>query len=132
MRRGERDDHGDRSAATAAAAAGGAARVRGLGECVEAPGPAGSVLCRKASASLSGRTGCQRKAFRVQVRGRQIAKVIFTVDGAKLATLRAPNRGNRFSVMLVRATSRSAVIASMRGSLSRGRAVHEHGRWAWS
>ena len=74
-----------------------------LGECIEAPGPApaGSVLCRRGNALLSGRTGCQRKAFRVQVRGEQIAKVVFTVDGAKLATLRAPNSGNRFSVMLV-------------------------------
>ena len=71
--------------------------------CIEAPAPApaGSVLCQHGSAALTGRTGCQRKAFRVQVRGKQIAKVVFTVDGAKLATLRAPNRGNRFSVMLV-------------------------------
>jgi hypothetical protein len=74
-----------------------------LGVCIKSPGPvpAGGVLCEQGSALLSGRTGCQRKAFRVQVRGRQIAKVVFTVDGRRLATLRAPNRGKRFSVLLV-------------------------------
>jgi hypothetical protein len=74
-----------------------------LGVCIPSPGPApaGSVLCEQGSAVLSGRTGCQRKAFRVQVRGSRIAKVVFTVDGTRLATLRAPNRGNRFSVLLV-------------------------------
>ena len=74
-----------------------------LGACIPSPGPvpAGGELCKPGSALLSGKTGCQRKAFRVQVRGRQIAKVVFTVDGARLATLRRPNRGKRFSVLLV-------------------------------
>ena len=94
LRRGHRDADGDRPPPPGQGV---------LGACIPSPGPvpAGGELCKPGSALLSGKTGCQRKAFRVQVRGRQIAKVVFTVDGARLATLRRPNRGKRFSVLLV-------------------------------
>ena len=38
----------------------------------------------RGTARIAGATGCQRKAFKVRVRGTQIRKVVFTIDGRRV------------------------------------------------
>ena len=66
--------------------------------CTPAPGPApvGGTLCERGSATITGKTGCAGAAFDVTVRGSQIRRVTFTVDGLAVRTLTTPNRGVRF------------------------------------
>src|SRR5205085_8164496 len=45
------------------------------------PAPAGGELCARGTAAIRGRTGCQGTPFRVTVSGREIERVVFTLDG---------------------------------------------------
>lgn len=58
------------------------------------PAPAGGELCARGTAAIRGTTGCAGTPFRVVVRGRQIERVIFTVDGRIVRTLTSPNVGS--------------------------------------
>jgi len=60
------------------------------------PAPAGGELCARGAAAIRGRTGCQGTAFTVAVTGRQIERVIFTLDGKIVRTLSRPNSGSRW------------------------------------
>ena len=50
----------------------------------------------RGTATISGRTGCVGVRFNVVVSGRQIQRVIFSLDGKVVRTLTRPNSGNRF------------------------------------
>ena len=60
------------------------------------PAPAGGVLCARGTAAIRGRTGCQGSPFRVDVTGRQISRVTFSLDGRVVRTLTRPNSGSRY------------------------------------
>lgn len=66
--------------------------------CTTPPGPAsaGGELCARGTAAIRGRTGCQGSSFNVVVSGRQIDKVVFTMDGRVVRTLTSPNSGTRY------------------------------------
>ena len=66
--------------------------------CTPAPGPApvGGTLCERGSATITGRTGCAGAPFDVTVRGGEMRRVTFTIDGLAVRTLTRPNRGVRF------------------------------------
>ncbi len=70
--------------------------------CTPAPGPPlpGGQLCGapRGTASIRGGTGCQDAPFRVVVRGRQISRVVFYLDGRNVRTLTRPNRGSLYVV----------------------------------
>lgn len=57
-----------------------------------------------ARASLEGRSGCVKRAFRAQVKGTSIASVAFFLDGKHVATDRRPDRRGAFS-RLIRPTN---------------------------
>ena len=48
------------------------------------------------TARIAGRSGCVARAFYVTVRGTQIDRVVFRIDGKKRATLRAPDKRGRY------------------------------------
>jgi uncharacterized repeat protein (TIGR01451 family) len=52
------------------------------------------------SARLAGRSGCVAKAFYLTVRGRQIERVTFRVDGKKRATLTSPDSKGRYRLKI--------------------------------
>lgn len=60
------------------------------------PAPAGGELCQRGTAAISGRTGCQGTPFRVSVKGREIARVVYSIDGKKVRTLNKANRGSQW------------------------------------
>jgi hypothetical protein len=60
------------------------------------PAPAGGELCARGTAAIRGATGCAGSPFRVVVSGRQIQRVVFTLDSRKIRTLSKPNSGSRF------------------------------------
>jgi hypothetical protein len=66
--------------------------------CTPPPGPAppGGELCARGTAAIRGVTGCAGPPFRVVVSGRQIARVVFTLDGKTVRTLTKANSGTRF------------------------------------
>ena len=68
--------------------------------CTRPPGPApqGGELCPRGTAAIRGRTGCQSALFSVVVSGRQIARVVFSLDGKRLRTLTTPNSGSRYAL----------------------------------
>ena len=69
--------------------------------CTPPPGPApqGGTLCPRGSATITGKTGCQGKSFTVEVHGRQIAGVVFSVDREVVRRLTAPNSsGSRYTL----------------------------------
>ena len=70
--------------------------------CTPAPGPPppGGALCPRGTARISGPSACQRTRFRVRVRGAQIARVAFSLDGRRLSTLRSPNSAGAYSVLI--------------------------------
>ncbi len=49
------------------------------------------------TAATKGKTGCQSKPFRVEVRGTKIRLVVFYLDGKRVGRLRGPNRLGGFS-----------------------------------
>jgi hypothetical protein len=53
-----------------------------------------------ANISSGGHTGCANKPFRVTVSGKGVSRVVFTLDGKSIATLKRSNRGGQFSVMV--------------------------------
>ena len=66
--------------------------------CTPPPGPAppGGELCARGTAAIRGTTGCAGTAFRVVVRGRQISRVVFLMDGKVVKTLTRPNVGSLY------------------------------------
>jgi hypothetical protein len=68
--------------------------------CTPRPGPApqGGKLCPRGTVKISGATGCHSKPFNVVVSGRQISRVIFTIGGKTVRTLRRPNSGSRYKL----------------------------------
>ena len=50
------------------------------------------------SANLAAPTGCVSKIFNARVRGKQVAKVVFKLDGKTIKTLTKPNSGANFQV----------------------------------
>jgi hypothetical protein len=66
--------------------------------CTPSPGPAptGGKLCARGTAAISGKAGCQGTAFRVSISGREIERVVFTIDGKTVRVLSRPNSGDRW------------------------------------
>lgn len=52
------------------------------------------------AARLLGPSGCAGKPFRVRVAGTRVARVVFTLDGKRLQTLRRPNFRGQFAVRI--------------------------------
>ncbi|HYZ30006.1 MAG TPA: hypothetical protein VE570_13170 [Thermoleophilaceae bacterium] len=52
------------------------------------------------SARLLAPTGCVSKAFNARVRGVNVQKVVFKLDGKTIKTLTKPNRGSLFNVRI--------------------------------
>jgi hypothetical protein len=50
------------------------------------------------TAKINGKTGCVTKNFNVTVSGRQIRRVVFTLDSKRIKTLTKPNAGGAFSL----------------------------------
>jgi hypothetical protein len=50
------------------------------------------------TARLAGASGCQRKAFRVKVSGKQIRKVVFTIDGKRVKKVTASASNTVYSI----------------------------------
>ena len=78
------------------------ANATGVPVCTEPPGPApaGGEICGAGTARVIGVSGCQNKPFSVKVSGTQVATVVFTLDGRRIATLRKRNRGRFYSVTI--------------------------------
>lgn len=78
------------------------ANATGVPVCTEPPGPApaGGEICGAGTARVIGASGCQNKPFSVKVSGTQVATVVFTLDGRRIATLRKRNRGRFYSVTI--------------------------------
>ena len=55
----------------------------------------------KGTAAVSGKTGCQGTPFNVVVGGRQIERVIYSIDGKVVKVLTKPNSGIRFKLPIV-------------------------------
>jgi hypothetical protein len=49
---------------------------------------------------LLGPTGCTAKAFQARVRGVKIAKVVYTLDGHKIATVTRKNAAGNYAVRI--------------------------------
>lgn len=66
--------------------------------CTPAPGPApqGGSLCQRGSSTVTGKTGCVGTPFDVTVRGSEIVRVTFSVDGTAVRMLTRPNKGTRY------------------------------------
>jgi hypothetical protein len=73
------------------------------------PAPAGGVLCARGTAAIRGRSGCQGSPFNVVVSGRQIARVVFTLDGKVIRTLTKPNSATRYKIAINPRTLRRGV-----------------------
>ena len=52
------------------------------------------------TAAIAGRSGCQARPFRVVVRGSQIRRVTFRLDGRRVLSLTKPNRGSRYALLV--------------------------------
>ena len=69
--------------------------------CTPAPGPAppgGTICAPRATARISGKTGCVTQNFNVTVTGRLVRRVTFTLDGKRIKTLRKPNVGRTYRI----------------------------------
>jgi hypothetical protein len=73
------------------------------------PAPAGGELCARGTAAIRGRTGCQGTPFNVVVNGRQIERVVFTLDGKVVRTLTRPNSGTKYVLKISPRTLRRGV-----------------------
>lgn len=73
------------------------------------PAPAGGKLCARGTAAIRGRSGCQGTRFNVVVSGRQISRVVFTLDGKVVRTLTRPNSGTRYKLPVNPRTLRNGV-----------------------
>jgi hypothetical protein len=65
-----------------------------------APGVAPSTSPARGTAALSGPGGCRSRAFTASVTGRNIAQVVFLLDGRKVKTLTKPNAGSRWTARI--------------------------------
>jgi uncharacterized membrane-anchored protein len=63
----------------------------------------------RGSATISGKTGCQGTPFNVMVAGRQIEKVIFSLDGKVIKTLTRPNSGSRYKLPVNPRTKKTGI-----------------------
>ncbi len=63
----------------------------------------------RGAATISGKTGCQGTPFNVMVAGRQIEKVIFSLDGKVLKTLTRPNSGSRYKLPVNPRTKKTGI-----------------------
>ncbi|MDT7713538.1 MAG: hypothetical protein QOG46_2364 [Pseudonocardiales bacterium] len=70
------------------------------------PAPAGGKLCEAGRAGIAGETGCQGSPFYVDVTGRQIARVVFTLDGKRVKSLTKRNHGRAFGLHITPRQSR--------------------------
>src|SRR3954452_1447694 len=61
------------------------------------------------TARLSGPGGCVSRAFNASVVGSRIAQVTFSLDGKRIATLRSPTAGNRWSKRIVPSSLKTGV-----------------------
>ena len=52
------------------------------------------------TARIAGASGCQRKPFKISVRGRSIRKVTFTIDGKKVRNVRRSGNGGVYSITI--------------------------------
>lgn len=73
------------------------------------PAPAGGELCARGTAAIKGTTGCAGTPFRVVVRGRQIQRVVFTLDNKVVRSLTGPNRGSLYVLPVNPSTLRLGV-----------------------
>jgi hypothetical protein len=75
--------------------------------------PAGQIVLGQritpGSARLFGRTGCVSSAFNARVRGAQVARVVFTLDGKVVGRITKPNRAGDFAVRISPAKLRIGV-----------------------
>ena len=55
----------------------------------------------KGTAAVTGKTGCYGTPFNVVVSGRQIERVIYSIDGKVVKTLMAPNSGSRYKLPII-------------------------------
>lgn len=66
--------------------------------------PAGQIVLGEritpGRARLIGPTGCQSRAFHARIKGTRVAKVVFTLDGKRIKTLRKVNFHKTFAVRL--------------------------------
>jgi hypothetical protein len=60
---------------------------------------AGAAASPRGTARISGRAGCQADPFHVVVTGRQVARVIFALDGSVVRHLKRPN-GGRYELLV--------------------------------
>ncbi len=67
---------------------------------VVVPPPPAAAAAQPGSVRMRGPKPCEGAPFRVSVSGKQIAKVVFTLDNRVIATLRRPNRGKFYSVTI--------------------------------
>ncbi|HEV7807132.1 MAG TPA: hypothetical protein VGO80_15015 [Solirubrobacteraceae bacterium] len=97
--------------AAGAVAPAAAARAPVTYPCTPAPGPApaGGELCVRGTAAISGKTGCQGTSFQVSVAGREIERVVFTMDGKIVRVLSRPNVGSRWVLPVNPRTKRPGV-----------------------
>jgi hypothetical protein len=68
----------------------------------EPPGEQGVLgdRVRRGQARLAGATGCRKKAFKMSVRGRQIRRVVFSIDGKRVKTVRKSQNGRVYSITI--------------------------------
>jgi len=69
-------------------------------DCTPPPGPAaaGTELCEGGTATIRGKTGCAGSSFKVTVRGKQILRVVFRLDGRVKRTVTKPDAGGLWSL----------------------------------
>ena len=54
----------------------------------------------RGQARLAGATGCRRKPFKMSVRGSQIRRVVFLIDGKRVKTVRRAQSGRVYSISI--------------------------------
>src|SRR3954469_505415 len=83
----------------------------------------------RGTAALAGARGCQARAFRASVVGRNIAQVVYLLDGKRYRTLTKATAGNRWSVQIVPSSLKvgshrvTAGVSFVRGATPRVRAM---------
>jgi hypothetical protein len=54
----------------------------------------------RGQARLAGATGCRAKPFKMSVRGSQIRRVVFRIDGKRVKTVRRAQNGRVYSISI--------------------------------
>jgi hypothetical protein len=54
----------------------------------------------RGQARLAGATGCRKKPFKMSVRGSQIRRVVFSIDGKRVKTVRKSQNGRVYSITI--------------------------------